>query len=168
MKTFIIILLATLSLSTSSHAVDDKPSSDAVVVRVLDAPLPHDAKEQRKFLWDTFANKPEEQQFSSYGTDKWREHFADFAKVLVRKANDQKLNSESLRKALDLVLGLSKGKTAYLPVGAYQTTLDGNPVWIITLKWEYPRDGKESNLGHISMLAYDQKTLRLVGGNTCL
>ena len=75
-------------------------------------------------------------------------------------------STESFRvsKALDLVLKDSKDKIAYLPVGAYQTTLEGKPIWIIRVKWEYPPMG---SLGHIRMFAFDQKTLRQVGVVTC-
>ena len=68
----------------------------------------------------------------------------------------------------DQVLEFSKGKTAYLPVGAYQTTLDGSPVWIVVVKWESPRMGKVVGLGHICMFAFDQKTLKRVAFNSCL
>lgn len=73
----------------------------------------------------------------------------------------------ALSKALDLVLKDSKDKIAYLPVGAYQTTLDGDLVWIITVKWEYPDFGDNPELGHIRMFAFDQKTLKQVAFCTC-
>jgi hypothetical protein len=86
---------------------------------------------------------------------------------LVRKADDQHLDSASLHKVLDLVLKHSKGKIAYLPVGAYQTTLDGSPVWIVTIKWEYLSMEEGAELGHIRIFAFDQKTLKQVAFVTC-
>jgi hypothetical protein len=73
-------------------------------------------------------------------------------------------NSNSL--VLGLVLKDSKDEIAYLPVGAYQTTLDAKPVWIIVVKWEYP-SFEGSGLEHIRIFAFDQKTLERVGYMTC-
>ena len=106
-------------------------------------------------------------QFNSYTTGHWKDSFELFAAALISKANKQKLDSTSLRRALDLVLKHSKDKIAYLPVGAYQTTLDGKLVWIITVKWEYPPEEGETGLGHIRMFAFDQKTLEQVAFDTC-
>jgi hypothetical protein len=171
MKAKFIIFLAMACVSSLVYAAAEKPAPDAVVVKVLDTPLPHEEDKRENFLWDTFANKPEERKFDSYGTDKWKDNFAVFAKTLVQKAEDQKLDSASLRKALDLVLKDSKGKIAYLPVGAYQTTLDGRLIWIVTVKWEYPTmgsSGESVGLGHIRMFAFDQKKLKRVAFCTCM
>lgn len=167
MKAHLIILLAIVCFSLLSHAADERPAPDTGVVKVLDTPLPHKEDERAVFLWDTFANKPEEQKFNSYGTEKWKDNFASFAKALVEKADGLKLDSVSLRKVLDLVLKDSEDKIAYLPIGAYQTTLDGQPVWIVTVKWEYPSIGEGIKLGHIRMFAFDQKTLKQVAFMTC-
>ena len=167
MKIYLITLLAVASLSSLGQAWSEKPKPDAAVVKVLYAPMPHEADKRAEFLWKHFANKPEADKFSSYGTDKWNDNFAAFAKALVTKAEAQKLDSASLRKVLALVLKDSKDEIAYLPVGAYQTTLDAKPVWIITVKWEYPSMGEGAGLVHIRMYAFDQKTLERVGYKTC-
>jgi hypothetical protein len=137
------------------------------VVKLLEKPLPTEERKKEAFLWDNFANKPEEKKFDSYGTEKWKRNFSLFAKSLVQKAAEQKLDSASLRKALDLVLKDSKDKIAYLPVGAYETTRDGKPTWIIAVKWEYPSEGANPGLVHIRVFAFDQKTIKQVGFVTC-
>jgi len=170
MKTVLVIFLTAACISSVSYAADEKPALDAVVVKALEKPLPSGKDKQEKFLWDSFANKPDEMKFSSYTTEKWKETYEAFAAALVKKADDQKLDSKSLCKALDLVLKDSKNKIAYLPVGAYQTTLDGKPAWIVTVKWEYPSMGKTGEnigLGHIRAFVFDQKTLKQVGFMTC-
>ena len=164
-KTIIVLVIACLSLS--SYAADPKPAPDAVVVKVLDKPLPNQESKRDMFLWNNFANMPSEQQFNTYSANNWKTNFAVFSNALVQKADNLKLDSASLRKALDLVLRDAKGEIAYLPVGAYQTTLDGAPIWIITVKWEYPSMGKDAELGHIRAFAFDQKTLQKVGFVTC-
>jgi hypothetical protein len=166
MRTALLVFVVSCCASVA-YAADEKPGADAVVVKVLDSALPSKENEEEKFLWKHFANKPEEQKFNSYGTDKWKDNFSLFAKSLVQKADNQNLDSASLSKALDLVLNDSKDKIAYLPVGAYQTTMDGRPVWIITVKWEYPLMGENTDLGHIRMFVFDQKTLKQVGFVTC-
>lgn len=171
MRSITAILLAAAFISSVSFAAGGKPPPDAVVVKVLDKPLPSKQGERWNFLWDNFANKPDEQIFASYTTEKWKDTYKSFAAALVKKADDQKLDSISLRKALDLVLKDSKDKIAYLPVGAYQTTLEGKPVWIVTVKWEYPSMGKEREslgLGHIRAFVFDQKTLSQEGFMTCM
>lgn len=170
MKISLSLFVAMVCLASLAHAADPKPGPDAVVVKVLDTPMPREARMQSRFLWDTFANKPEEKQFKCYTMDKWRDNYAVFAKTLVQKARDQKLDAESLRQVLNQVLKHAKGGIfhlgyglAYLPVGAYQTTLDGKLIWIVVVKWE----GKEGELGHIRMFAFDQKTLKQVAFKTC-
>lgn len=166
---YIITFIAIVRFSFFPHAADEQPGSDAVVVKVLDTPLPHEEKKRPEFLWSIFANKPEEQKFHSYNDDNWKDNFEVFTKVLVQKADAQKLNSASLRKVLDLVLKHSENKIAYLPIGAYQTTLDGKPIWVVVVTWEYPsEDGRGTKLGHIRMFAFDRKTLELVAFNTCM
>lgn len=163
----LILRLFILFLPFLAHAIGLKPGPDAVIVKVLDKPLPAGEKERHFFLWGNFANKPDEQKFNVYTTKRWKENFGRFAKALIRKADEQKLDSSSLGKLLDLVLKNSKDEIAYLPVGAYQTTLEGKLVWIITVKWEYPGMGAKSALGHICMFAFDQETLKQVGFVTC-
>jgi hypothetical protein len=48
--------------------------------------------------------------------------------------------------------------------------MDGKPVWIITVKWEYPSmagSGDSAELGHIRAFVFDQKTLKQVGFVSC-
>lgn len=171
MKSICASLFLLACIASVSHAADEKPTSDAVVLKVLDTPLPSAEDEKAQFLWDKFANKPDEQKFNSYTTEKWKNAFLEFAAALVRKAESQKLDSVSLRKVLDTILKESKDQIAYLPVGAYQTKLDGSLVWIVTVKWEYAPKGenaKNHGLGHIQMHVFDQKSLKQVGFNTCM
>jgi len=165
MKTLIVPLLSSALLLP--FAGDDKPGPDDVVVKTLDKPLPQEGYKRERFLWNNFANKPEEQKFDSYVADVWTTNFAAFANALVQKVHNQNLDSASLRKALDLVLKHSEGKIAYLPVGAYQATSDGKLVWIITVKWEYPSTGDKASLAHICMFAFDQQSLKQIGFASC-
>lgn len=171
MKAICVFCLVIACIASASHAAEEKPRADAVVVKVLGTPLPPEQDKKAEFLWDQFANTPDEQKFNSYTTEKWKDTFTDFANALVNKAKNQELDTISLRKVLDLILKEAKDKLAYLPVGAYQTTLDGSLVWIVTVKWEYPpKDKKEKNcgLGHIRMFVFDQKSLQQVGFNSCM
>jgi hypothetical protein len=171
MKIALCLCLAVAFRSTALFADEVKPPPEAVVVKVLQTPLPAEEGKKHEFLWDNFANQPDEEKFKAYTTEKWKETFKVFAAALVKKADAQKLDSASLRKALDLVLKHSKDEIAYLPVGAYQTTLDGGLVWIVTVKWEYPsmaEKGQTVNLGHIRAFVFDQKTLKQAGFITCM
>jgi len=167
-KPMTLLLLLITCFADMAKAGGAKTKPEAVVVKVLSLELPHDEDKRSQFLWHNFANQPEENQFNSYTTEKWTDNFNLFAAILVHKAERMKLDSHSLRKVLDLVFKDSKKKIAYLPVGAYQTTLDGHLVWIITVKWEYPPQEGSEELGHIRMFAFDQKTLKQVGFETCM
>jgi len=105
-------------------------TSGGVVVKVLEESLPKDEDKRREFLASAFFNRPEEMKFNSITTENWKSNFMAFAEALVQKSDDLKLDSASLRKELDLVLKHARDKLAYLPVGAYQASLAGKPVWI--------------------------------------
>ena len=146
-----------------------RPTAEDTVIKVLDTPLPSENDKKKKFLWDSFA-KPDENKFNSYTTEKWQQNYEAFSAALVKKTDELKLDSSSLRKALDLILKDPKSTIACLPVGAYQSTLDGKLVWIVTVKWGYPSldgNGKSRHLEHIRVLVYEQKSLKQVGFVTC-
>lgn len=168
-------LLATFLAFGASAAEPDEPKStsspDDVVVKALDAPL---AKEEDgSACLDAFFNHPDEMKFDIPLTKDWRKRFEAFAKSLLRKATDQKLDSGSLSKALDLVLKHAgkdgeEDQIAFIPVGAYQATFDKRPVWVVAVKWEYPSAGDDEILmGHVRIFAFDQKTMKRVGFCTC-
>ncbi len=104
MKTALIVFFTIACILSGSYAADEKPPPDAAVVKVLDKSLPSEERKKGEFLWDSFANKPDEKKFNSYTAERWKLTYAAFAEALVKKANDQKLDSASLRKALDLIL----------------------------------------------------------------
>lgn len=160
-------LCAAPAFALTAGASAQQPPPEEVTVRRLDVPLPHAEDKRESFLWDHFANKPEEEKFSIYRAENWKTNFDAFAKVLGRKADAQKLHSATLRKALDLVLADAKDEMAYLPVGAYETTLDGSPVWIIAVKWE-TLQMPEPFLVHIRIFAFDQASLTRVAFCTCM
>ena len=170
MKATTILSLSVASILSISYAGDEKPAPEDTVVKVLDKPFPAEEDKQSDFLWGNFVNKPDESKFNSYGTENWKATYEIFAKALVKKAVNQKLDSASLRGALDYLLKDAKGKISTLPVGAYQTSLDGKLVWIITEKWELRSMGPiDDNLQlvHIRVFVFDQKTLKIVGFTTC-
>jgi hypothetical protein len=168
MKTIKALMILCMVCSYwAAFAVEEKPGPDAVVSKVLPQAMPHETTKRTEFLWDNFANKPDADQFSNYTSGNWTNNFAAFASNLVAKAKAQKLNSEALRKTLTKVFEHSKGLVAYLPVGAYQTTLDSRSIWIITVKWETLMMGVDAHLVHIRMFAFDQTTLELVEYSTC-
>ena len=164
---FIVLLIAPAAFAT------EQPGPDDVLVQVMTAGVPHDQRERPRFLWDQFANKPQERKFIYHSrTAQWKKDFAVFADALVRKAREQSLNADALHRALDRILRESDPNVAYLPVGAYQSTLDGKPVWIVTVDWEnlsmrVGTDPEDIKMGHIRMFAYDQKSGERVGFMTC-
>jgi hypothetical protein len=163
MKTIAVIAIIITCLS-SARAVD-LPGPESAVVQKLDESVPTDKEQYQKWLWDHFANKPDEIQFSGYSTENWQVAYSSFSKALVQKAANANLDSISLEKILEKIKKDSKGRIAYLPVGAYSSYFDKKPAWIITVKWE---TFKGSHLGHIRMFVFDQKSLKQVAFNTCM
>ena len=167
MKFLHVITVIASCLVFPVQAVEDKPSSNTVVVKVITTPLPKDERKRKTFLFQCpFAKGSGSKKFSVYTTNQWEDNYKTFSNELVMKADKLKLNSKSLRKALDLIMKESKASVACLPVGAYQTTFKNQLVWVIRLKWERT-DEEDAQLGHIRAYAYDQKTLEKVGFATC-
>jgi hypothetical protein len=171
MKLWAIFLLLLIGVCSCARFSKTANTPDSVVVKALKRSLPEAEKKRNEYLARKYFK--EEGKFDSYTTDNWTNNFASFATVLVQKAQDQKLDSVSLRKVLDLILERSAGKTAFLPISAYQNTLNGSLVWIVVIKWEYPswsslHDGQPVPLSHIRVYGFDQKTLKNVGFASCL
>ena len=140
------------------------PSPNDVVVTNLTAVMPSETNDRPQFLWEQFANKPEETRFTSYRTKDWKQNYRVFATTLIQKAKEKEMDAASLQKVLEQILS-SAGKLAYLPVGAYQANLNNAPTWIVVVKWEVA--GNNYRLGHVCIFAYDQKTLKQVAFKTC-
>jgi hypothetical protein len=161
----ILASICLLLLSPSANAVSRK---DTVVVTVLDSPLPSDQEQMEKFLWEKVASRQEAGNFGSMSTRAWKSRYKRFADALSHKAADQKLDSVSLRKVLDLIFAHSKGELAYLPVAAYHATMDGRAMWIVTVQWEFPLiNNVPSKYYHVRVFAFDEEHLTQVGFITC-
>jgi hypothetical protein len=166
MKTGMGLLLLVTGLCSCSRSTKETSQTNVLVVDLLKKHLPESEDKREQFLVRTFFK--EERKFDSYTTDNWKSNFTAFSSLLVQKAEDHKLDSASLRSVLDLVLKDSQDKLAYLPIGAYQATLAGKPVWIVAVKREYPTTEMGTlPLGHIRAFAFDQKTLSRVAFMTC-
>ena len=167
MKFCFITLLALLSFCSCSTLSKDDSTPNGVVVKVLTQPLPKDAAKKQAWLADVC--KADEERFGSYSNRNWQTNYAAFARALFQKAEALKLNAASLRSSLELILQ-DAHKEAYLPVAAYQTSLEGELVWIVTVKWEHALwfGNERVPLSHIRAYAFDQKTLKEVGFTTCM
>ena len=107
----------------------------------------------------------------------WRKNYDVFSKALVKEAEESKLESASLAKILKLILEDPENKDiALLPVSAHSMKLDGEPVWIVTLKWEMASAvvpggtgvaSLQATLAHERDFTFTQKTLKKVGFITC-
>jgi len=142
-----------LACAVPATQASEPPPPSAAVVKVLDKPLP--PKEGRGKFLIGLAESEELRQFESYTTRDWRRNFDRFAASLVQKAGEQKLDSSSLRKVLDLILQGPPKPGACLPVAAYQTTLENKPIWIVILKRSNFSDEPAT---HFAVYAFDQRT----------
>jgi hypothetical protein len=70
-------------------------------------------------------------------TDDWQTKYEMFSNVLVRRAANCGLDSESLSKILtSLRADVQKEGLACVPVAAYATDVDREPVWVVAINWE--------------------------------
>jgi hypothetical protein len=166
MKVVLLTLIVALAFCSCSRSPVENSSPGEPTVKQLGKPLPTDEQKKEEFLITTMAK--EEHTFEAYTTDNWKSNFTVFAKALVQKADQQNLNSASLRSVLDLVLKDAQDRIAYLPVRAFQTSYAGEPIWIIVVKWEHPIPEMGTlPLGHVRAFAFEQKTSKQVGFATC-
>ena len=167
MKPFWLRLILVCSFATTSWAADVKATRDDVCVRKFDNELPKGEEKLSRFLWNNFANKPEEQQFDSLTSLKWRQTVAEFELALVENAKREQLDFESLKKCFQ-ELAKEQSRLARVPVGAYAAKQGKSAIWIIVLKWEARGiGGKPQLLSHVMIYAFDAKKLRKIGYVTC-
>ena len=161
-------IFGSICLLLLAQAAEGRSGTDTAVLTVLENPVPIDPNEMEEFLWKQIATRPEAGHFSSASTSRWKDKYRRCADTLIRKAATQKLDSVSLRKVLDTVFAHSEGKLAYLPVAAYHATMGDKPIWIVTVRWEYPLiNNVPTQFYHIRVFVFDESALTQVGFVTC-
>lgn len=145
-----------------------KPCADttAIVVTKLNKSLPSDPKKLRKFLWNNFANKPAETQFSGCTSESWETRYWLFASALVNRARISGLDAAALERSLKAIFPDS-GTPACLPVGAYQARQKQAIVWVIVVKWEDASTQIYVPLSHVRVYAFEAQSGRQIGYVTC-
>lgn len=131
-------------------------------------------------LWETFVERPEIKDFDRILAKNWETNFDLFSDVLVHKSKAISLNHMSLRKILKIIKA-EKRRGAMVPIGAYSTTYDGNPTWVVVVKWgssgkpvytDLNNNGTMSEgwpvLCHTCVFLYDSNTFELKGFTSCL
>lgn len=95
--------------------------------------------------------------------------FEAYSKALVKGAREAGLHSASLVELLKRLPQAEENKgLSILPVAAHQTTDNGEPAWVIVLRWEDREAAAKGNpLAHIRYFMFIQKTLKQTGFFTC-
>lgn len=131
---------------------------------------PEEQEIYQQLLWDTFANKCEEDRFGHITTENWFEKWIFYKDVLVRKAETAGFSGEQLRQCIEVIEPRPDASPALLPVGVYRAESDSGNVWIIICKWEYA-DQKGSGdylmLGHICGWALRESDREILTFFTC-
>ncbi len=146
---------------------------DKVVVERIDLDFDSPREDKGDLLWNNFAGKPYEDQFSELSTKNWYVNCQKFRDRLISRAQAGGFDADSLRRILDGLNFKQDDKTARIPVGAFAAHKGIEDVWIIVLKWEYPgsyeEDGKLywHNLGHIEVIAFRMKDGKEVDSVKC-
>ena len=99
----------------------------------------------------------------------WRKSYEQFSKALVKEARAAGLDAASLEKLLRKTLRAGENKgLAVMPVAVHQTQHNGEPLWIVTLKWEVEKEVlKGSALEHIRYFWFNRSSLKQLDFFTC-
>lgn len=164
-------------LVDDSHDEIPSDSIETFLSRVLVMKIDLDLEEHQdpdwEPLWENFANRPYEKQFSSMTTKDWFNNWDQFQSKLVSAAEAQHLDSENLRTILSSLKPESDSRIAEIPVGAFLATKGNDPVWIVIIKWEHAGmatfDKKEEwmSLGHIKILVFRVSDGECIDGTQC-
>ncbi len=147
-------------------------ASHGVVVRRIEGSLPSDQNERA--VWLSEHIDPEDSKFRDQTTRQWQRDYKFFSEALLEKATAAGLDGESLSKVLKAVQAdAGREYLAHLPIAAYASRLNNEPVWILVIHWEQclPTPPKyrmsPQSLSHHRIYAYTQLDLRLVAGISC-
>jgi hypothetical protein len=167
MKHWIIIASMILAIGiTCGFILRSQDPSRRVVVMRLDVDFPDGERQREDFLAGYL---PDNDGPSSLATTcNWRQKYERYSAALLIKAASGGFDSRSLSNVLQVVLADSNRvcDAAYLPVGAYETRLHNEPVWIVSLRWEVDSPEPE-RLGHIRAYAFTARDVKEVGFVTC-
>jgi hypothetical protein len=101
----------------------------------IEGALPAD--QNQRSIWLSEHIDCMEGRFGSLTTRGWRANYEFFSRALIDKADRAGFDSESLAKVIRCILADASGQPlAYVPVAAYETTLNGEPVWVVAIHWE--------------------------------
>jgi hypothetical protein len=169
------MLLAAILCGCSTTA---ERASQSVVVRTIDASLPPDQDERSVWLSENI--DPEDSKFPDQTTRHWQKDYAFFSEALLGKAKAAGLDVESLSNVLNAVQAdAGREYLAHLPIAAYATRLNDEPVWILVIHWEQclpippgyrmPPEYRmpPQRLSHHRIYAFTQRDLKLVAGISC-
>ncbi len=148
----------------------DMGTLSLVVVKQYPQPYPAQEGLRESFLMQNFLREDRSSLVLSQHTiGGWNTKYQVFSQEIVRRANASGFDYEALSRILEFVRtdGQRQGY-AYLPVGAYRTTMSGQPLWIVVLRWEVDHADRPTDaMGHIRAYAFIQRTLQQVGFVTC-
>ena len=170
MKRVGLILLMLSIAALCGCATTAQRASHGVVVKRIELALP--AEENERSLWLSAHIDTEELKFASQTTRNWKQKYEVFSQALREKADRAGFDSASLSKVLRRILADTEGQyLAFVPIAAYVTELNSEPVWIVVVHWEQsfgPEDPIPIRpLSHVRTYAFTQQELKPVAFLTC-
>lgn len=139
--------------------------SSQVIVQTVDSALPTDSAALDSVLWNNYVTSPEGEKFKCLVMG-WMMRTPSFAKMLIRKAAADSLDSESLEKCLRVVMA-EQGENVYLPIRADFIRFGKTPAWAILVKWEYRYVSAREVLSHARVYVVDAATYKTLAFRTC-
>ena len=163
-RAFILLVLCAISLVASADQSSTNRSDVCVFISSVRGSHPIISIQRGDF--------PPDHDFVVFDPQtsrRWRTNYTLFSQALVESAKKEHLDASSLAKVLkNLRFAPVNKNDAILPVAARSTIRDGEPVWVVTLRWEIAKwvaDG--AKLAHIEEFTVIQKALKQVDFSTC-
>lgn len=134
-----------------------------VMVKRMDLDLSRKQTFDGELLWNTFANRPYETQFSILNVKNWYWKSRQFQSRILLEAKKNGFDCKSLQKVLKQLKIKKNDETARIPVGAFAARNGSREVWIIVVKWEFaaPYNAYRSqhwlSMEYIEVAAFDMK-----------
>jgi hypothetical protein len=164
MRAFILFVLCATTLVASTDEFSTNQSDVCVFVSSVRRGHPVISIQR-----GDFPPKHDFLVFDPRTSRRWRTNYSVLSQALVVSAKKEHLDFSSLTKILEnLRLAPVNENDAILPVAVRSTMRDGEPVWVVTLRWEIAKwvaDGAE--LAHLEEFTVTQKRLKQVDFSTC-
>ena len=124
-------------------------------------------------LFALFKSSSVNEYFSRITIENWYKKSVYFKNALLKKAEEQGLNTVLFEKCLDKILHKPENEMALIPIKAIRNQTSKEAVWIIFCIWEYANTNQNTpessflSLSHVREWIIVEETQEITGFQTC-